>query len=162
MTGRTKTAPAFSLPDKDGRIVNLSDFSGKWIILYFYPKDNTSGCTLEAIDFTAIKKDLARRNAIVIGVSPDRPDSHKNFIQKHRLDVLLLCDEEKKVLKKYGAWGLKKNYGKEYEGVIRTTVLISPDGKIADIWPNVKVRIKRSGGEVKHADAVLQRLDELN
>lgn len=98
------------------------------------------------MDFTGLVEKLKKKNAVVLGVSPDSVESHRKFVDKFRLKIGLLSDENKTVLKKYGAWGVKKNYGKEYEGVIRTTVLVSPSGKISEIWSNVKVRVKEKGG----------------
>ena len=154
-------APDFILKDQDNNDVSLKDFKGKWIVLYFYPKDNTSGCTKEACDFTDQKIDYSNLNAVILGVSPDSVESHQRFIQKHNLGITLLSDADKKVMKIYGAWGLKKNYGKEYEGVIRSTFLISPEQKIAAAWNKVKVRVKRKSGEVKHVDIVKEKLTEL-
>ena len=154
-------APDFTLPNQDGTEVSLRGFSGKWVVLYFYPKDNTSGCTKEAIDFTALKKDFEALGAVILGVSPDSPERHQGFIEKHGLGIVLLSDTEKSVMKEYGAWGLKKSYGKETEGVIRSTFLISPDGEIKEVWQKVKVRVKRKSGEIKHAEVVLERLKTL-
>ena len=130
-------------------------------MLYFYPKDNTSGCTKEACDFTGEINEFRSLNAEILGVSPDSTSSHTNFIKKHKLKIILLSDIDKEVMKQYGAWGLKKNYGKEYEGAIRSTFLISPDGNIKDIWRSVKVRVKHKSGEIKHAEAVKIKLEEL-
>lgn len=154
-------APEFCLQNQDDKEVSLKDNSDKWIVLYFYPKDNTSGCTKEACDFTETFNDYKKLNAIVLGVSPDSTESHRRFIEKQNLGITLLSDPEKKVHKAYGAWGLKKNYGKEYEGVIRSTFIISPDGKIAEAWSKVKVRVKRKGGETRHVDVVKERLKKL-
>ena len=154
-------APNFVLKNQEDANISLADYKNKWIVLYFYPKDNTSGCTKEACDFTVAKPKFGELDAVVMGVSPDSIKSHNNFIEKHNLDLILLSDPEKEVHKKYGAWGLKKNYGKEYEGVIRSTFIISPDGKIAHSWNNVKVSVKRKSGEVKHVDIVKARLEEL-
>jgi len=151
----------FCLPDNENKNFCLKDFSKKWVVVYFYPKDNTSGCTKEAIDFTEKKHDFAQKNAEIIGISPDKQESHTKFIIKHNLGILLLSDTEKEVMKNYGAWGLKKNYGKEYEGVIRSTFLINPEGKIAYKWKNVKVQQKRKDGIVKHADKVFEKLVDL-
>ena len=134
------TAPDFCLPDKDEKKICLKDFKGKNVILYFYPKDNTPGCTTEAIGFTSILKDFQELDAVVIGVSPDSPSSHAKFIENKNLKVTLLSDEDKEVLKAYGAWGLKKFRGKTYMGVIRSTFLIDTSGKIAHIWPKVSVK----------------------
>ncbi len=155
-------APDFVLKDQDKNYVSLKNFKGKWIVLYFYPKDNTSGCTKEACDFTDQKIDYSNLNAEILGVSPDSVESHQKFIQKYNLGITLLSDTDKQVMKDYGAWGLKKNYGKEYEGVIRSTFLISPEQKIAAAWSNVRVRVKRKSGELKHVDIVKEKLAELN
>ena len=133
-------APDFCLPDKDNKEVCLKDFNGKYVIVYFYPKDNTPGCTTEAIGFTGILPDLQKLNAEVIGISPDSPESHAKFIAKKNLKVTLLSDLDKKVLKSYGKWGNKKFRGKEYLGVTRSTFIINPEGKIAHIWPKVSVK----------------------
>jgi peroxiredoxin Q/BCP len=148
-----ESAPQFSLPDTNEKDVSLKDFKGKWVVLYFYPKDNTSGCTTEALDFTARIKDFKNLNAVVLGISPDSCKSHQNFTQKHDLKVNLLSDTEKKVLKGYGVWQKKSMYGREYMGVVRTTYLIDPKGKIAEIWPKVKVK--------GHAEEVQNRIKEL-
>jgi peroxiredoxin Q/BCP len=118
----------------------LKDFHGKYVILYFYPKDNSPGCTTEAIGFTGILPELEKLDAVVIGVSPDSPESHAKFIEKKNLTVTLLSDVEKKVIKSYGKWSLKKFRGKEYMGVVRSTFLINPAGKIVHIWPKVSVK----------------------
>jgi peroxiredoxin Q/BCP len=140
-------APGFCLPDKDKKMVCLKDFKEKYVILYFYPKDNTPGCTTEAIGFTNILPEFQKLDATVIGVSPDSPESHAKFSEKKNLKVKLLSDENLDVLKAYGAWGKKKFRGKEYIGVIRSTFLIDPYGKIAHIWP--KVSVKGHAEEVK-------------
>ena len=154
-------APDFCLKNQDDKEVSLKDNKDKWIVLYFYPKDNTSGCTKEACDFTELFKDYKKLNAVIIGVSPDSTESHRRFIEKQNLGIALLSDPDKKVHKAYGAWGMKKNYGKEYEGVIRSTFIISPEGKIAEAWSKVKVRVKRKDGETRHVDVVKERLKEL-
>ncbi len=146
-------APPFKLPDAEGNTVSLSDMKGKWVILYFYPKDSTSGCTIEAVDFTSSMPELRKINVEVIGISPDSCKSHQKFIQNHDLLVTLLSDEEKTVLRKYGVWQLKKMYGKEHYGVSRTTFLIDTEGKIRFIWNNVKVN--------GHVDEVKSKLIEL-
>jgi len=145
-------APDFTLPNEAEEDVSLSGLRGKWVVLYFYPKDNTSGCTMEAIDFTRLLPDFENNGAVVIGVSPDSCKSHRNFRSKHELRVMLLSDPEKKVLSDYGVWQKKSMYGREYMGVVRTTVLIDPEGKVAKIWPKVKVK--------GHAEAVLEFLKE--
>jgi len=147
------TAPTFCLPDKDGNEVCLENYKNKWVILYFYPKDMTSGCTLEAMDFTASLPEFKKMNTVVIGVSPDSQKSHQKFVDKHELKVLLLSDEEKKVLEEYGAWGEKSMYGKTYFGVIRSTVIIDPKGKIAETFPKVSAK--------GHVDSVKEKLKEL-
>jgi peroxiredoxin Q/BCP len=133
-------APEFCLLDKDNKSVCLKDFNGKYVILYFYPKDNTPGCTTEAIGFTGILPEFQKLNAVVIGISPDSPESHAKFIEKKNLKVILLSDRDKEVLKSYGKWGKKKFRGKEYMGVTRSTFIIDTNGKIAHIWPKVSVK----------------------
>jgi len=147
-------APDFCLPDKDNQEVCLKDFNGKNTIVYFYPADNTPGCTTEAIGFTDILPEFQKLDATVIGVSPDSPESHAKFIEKKNLKVTLLSDENKDVLKKYGAWGLKKFKGKTYTGVIRSTFLVDSEGKIAYIWPKVSVK--------GHAEEVKNKLAEFS
>ncbi|MBI2668876.1 thioredoxin-dependent thiol peroxidase [Candidatus Woesearchaeota archaeon] len=132
-------APDFTLPNQDGKNVSLKDFLGKLAVLYFYPKDDTPGCTVEAIDFTKKADEFTKLGAVIVGVSPDSPKSHCKFIEKHRLNVQLLSDESKKVLREYGAWGQKKFMGREYLGVIRSTFLIDAKGEIMHSWTNVKV-----------------------
>ena len=146
-------APDFCLPDKDKKEVCLKEYLGKNVILYFYPADNTPGCTTEALGFTGILPELEKLDALVIGVSPDSPESHGKFIEKKKLKVTLLSDEDKEVLKKYGAWGLKKFRGKTYMGVIRSTFLLNSKGKITHIWPKVSVK--------GHAEEVKSKLVEL-
>ncbi len=148
-----ETAPDFALPDKDKRQVRLTDFAGKWVVLYFYPKDNTPGCTNEAIEFTAMKDEFGKLGAEIIGVSADPPESHAKFIGDHSLKILLLSDTDREVLTAYGAWGKKKIYGKEIIGTIRSTFLIDPDRKIRSVWMDVKV--------AGHVKAVAERLREL-
>ncbi len=148
-------APDFCLPNQDGEQVCLREARGHWLVLYFYPKDNTSGCTREAVDFTAHLEEFAKRNAVVWGVSPDSVKSHQKFRQKHELQVTLLSDPEHTVLEAYGAWGKKKMYGREYWGVIRSTFLIDPEGQVVATWPKVKVK-----GHVEEVLATLMRLQE--
>ena len=133
-------APKVCLQNQDGKEVCMEDYQGKWMVLYFYPKDNTSGCTLEAIDFTSAVQDFNKLDTEIIGVSPDSPKNHQNFISKHDLGITLLSDPEHKTLEEYGAWSKKKMYGREYFGVVRSTYLINPDGRVAYIWPKVKVK----------------------
>jgi len=154
-------APEFTLHNQDDELVSLKDFDGQWLVVYFYPKDDTPGCTKEACDFADGLADFSALNANVIGISRDSTQSHREFIAKYSLALPLLSDPEKTVHKAYGAWGLKKNYGKEYEGTIRSTFIISPDGEVAAKWNNVKVRVKRKSGEVKHADLVKEKLAEV-
>lgn len=146
-------APEFCLEDPERGEVCLNDQKGKWVVLYFYPKDNTKGCTMEALEFTAAEDDFKSKNAIILGVSPDSLKSHMKFREKHDLSINLLSDSEKIVLESYGVWKKKKMYGREYMGVERSTYIINPEGKIAHIWPKVKV----SG----HVDEVLKKLQEL-
>lgn len=161
MIKEAEQAPDFKLLNQDEDEISLSSYTGKWIVLYFYPKDNTPGCTNEACDFTELLKDYEAINAVVLGVSPDSVKSHQGFIKKHNLGITLLSDPEKVAHKAYGAWGMKKNYGKEYEGVIRSTFIISPEGKVAKLWNNVKVRVKRKSGVVKHVDVVRAEIETL-
>jgi peroxiredoxin Q/BCP len=161
MVEKGEKSPTFTLADHENKPVALGDFRGKWVVLYFYPKDMTSGCTKEAIDFSERKEDFERLGAVILGVSPDSPERHRKFIEKNDLSIRLLSDESKEVLQAFGAWGIKKNYGKETEGVIRSTFLIDPDGVIREVWRKVRVRVKRKSGEAKHADIVLNRLKEL-
>jgi len=132
-------APNFKLPSTSGTF-QLSDYLGKNIILYFYPRDNTKGCSMEANDFNKSLKIINENNAIVVGVSRDSIESHEKFRIKNKLKFDLLSDEKITVLKKYNAWGLKKFLGKSYFGIIRTTVLINDKGKIVKTWSNVKVK----------------------
>ena len=132
-------APNFKLPSTSGTF-QLIDNLGKNIILYFYPKDNTKGCSLEANDFNKYLKIINEKNAIVVGVSKDTIESHKKFQEKNKLKFELLYDEKTIVLKKYKAWGQKKFLGKSYYGIIRTTVLINEKGKIVKTWSNIRVK----------------------
>ena len=143
----------FTIPDQAGNDISLSQYKGKWIILYFYPRDNTPGCTVEAIDFSSLRKEFDDMNAVILGVSPDTQQKHLNFIDKNNLQITLLSDTEHKIIKDYGVWRLKKNYGKEYFGLVRTTFLINKEGKIAYIWDKVKAK--------GHAQIVLNKLSEL-
>ena len=154
-------APDFNLPNQEDKPVSLSDFKGEWLVLYFYPKDDTPGCTKEACDFTDELDDFTALGTTILGVSADSTESHRKFIKKYAIGIHLLSDPGNTVHKAYGAWGLKKNYGKEYEGTIRSTFIISPQGKIAATWRNVKVRAKRKSGEIKHVNQVKEKLAEL-
>ncbi len=146
-------APDFCLPNQDETEICLRDLRGKWVVLYFYPKDNTPGCTKEAIDFSEHLPDFNELDTVILGVSPDSPKKHRNFIEKKNLKITLLSDENKEVLEKYGVWQLKKMYGREYMGVVRTTYLIDPEGKVAARWDKVKVK--------GHAEKVKEKLKEL-
>jgi len=132
-------APAFSLPATDGRQIGLEDLKGRKAVLYFYPKDDTSGCTLEAQAFQALRKDFAAADTEIIGVSPDPLKSHDRFRAKYGLDLTLASDEARTMLEAYGVWVEKSMYGRKYMGVERTTVLIDRKGKIAQVWNKVKV-----------------------
>ncbi len=146
-------APSFSLPDQDGKNHRLEDYRGKWVLLYFYPKDNTSGCTKEAC---AIRDEFPRfekLDAVVLGVSKDSIESHKRFADRHGLPFTLLSDADTKVQGAYGAWRKKKMAGREYMGTFRMSVLIDPDGKIAKVYEKVR--------PAEHAAEVLDDLKEL-
>ncbi len=142
------TAPDFSLPRDGGEIVNLSDFKGKKVVLYFYPKDDTPGCTKEAIGFTDMVDAFAAEDTVVLGVSKDSVKKHDKFVAKHDLKIALLSDEEGDVCERYGTWVEKSMYGKTYMGIERATYLIGADGKIAQAWRKVKVP--------GHVEAVLE------
>jgi len=145
-----KRAPAFTLPNQDDEKVRLSDLKGSWIVLYFYPRDDTPGCTTEACDFTDALGEFEDLDAVVLGCSPDSTESHRRFIGKHDLGIDLLSDPEHAVMETYGAWGSKTMYGRTSEGVIRSTVLIDPAGKVAHHWPRVRAK--------GHAEKVAQTL----
>ena len=145
-------APAVALPDETGTVHDLASQRGRWTILYFYPEDDTSGCTKEACQFRDIHEDIVASDADVWGVSPDGAASHDRFKTKYGLPFTLLSDEDHAVADTYGAWGLKQNYGKEYMGLIRSSFLIDPDGRIAKVWPKVKAD--------GHAAQVLDALNE--
>jgi len=146
-------APSFCAKDTYGEEHCLDDYRGKWVVLYSYPKDMTSGCTIEAMEFTSLKDQFADLNAEVIGVSADSQERHQRFVDKNDLGITLLSDPDKQVLEPYGAWGEKKMYGKTSMGIIRSTVLIDPEGKVAHMWPKVKA--------AGHAGAVKDKLEEL-
>ncbi|EIM29474.1 thioredoxin-dependent thiol peroxidase [Microvirga lotononidis] len=133
-------APAFSLPATDGREISLDTLKGRKVVLYFYPKDDTSGCTMEAKDFQALWKDFAAADTEIVGVSPDPMKSHDKFRAKYGLDFSLASDEAKTMLEAYGVWVEKSMYGRKYMGVERTTVLIDSEGNIAQVWNKVKVQ----------------------
>lgn len=146
-------APDFTLPGNDGTTLSLSGFSGKKVVLYFYPKDDTPGCTTEAKDFTTLAGDFAATNTVVIGMSKDTAAKHDKFIAKHELSVLLASDEDGKVLNEYGVWVEKSMYGRTYMGIQRATFLIDATGTIQEIWPKVKVK--------GHAADVLAKAESL-
>ena len=146
-------APAFELQDQDGTTHSLEGYRGRWLVLYFYPKDDTPGCTKEACGFRDASDGLAALDAAVIGVSADDAAAHRKFAQKYELNFPLLVDPEKSVLEGYGAWTEKQMYGKRYMGVARITYLIDPDGRIAQVWPKVKAE--------GHADEVRAALEAL-
>src|SRR6266403_447677 len=146
-----KPAPAFTMSDATGKKVSLGDFAGKDVILYFYPKDDTPGCTKEACGFRDDWKEIQKLNAVVVGVSSDSGESHRRFADKHRLPFPLLSDPDRKVMEKYGAYGEKMMYGKKTVGVIRSTVWIGPDGKVRKHWARV-------GDAARHPEQVLEAL----
>jgi peroxiredoxin Q/BCP len=146
-------APELELPDSDGNIVTLKELKGRWVVLYFYPKDMTSGCTVEALDFTFEKTGFDAEGAIVLGVSADSQESHLKFREKNQLKHTLLSDTEKHTLEMYSVWNTKKLYGREFKGIVRTTFLIDPKGSIVYIWLKVKVK--------GHAQEVLNKIKEL-
>jgi peroxiredoxin Q/BCP len=146
-------APAFRTKDEAGRAVTLADLKGRWAVVYFYPRDDTPGCTTEACEFTASIRDFEGLDAAVVGVSPDTPESHAKFIAKHELKVRLLSDPDHAMMEAYGAWGEKVLYGKKSVGVIRSTVILDPNGVVAHAWGKVKA--------AGHAEAVRARLAEL-
>ena len=132
-------APPFDLPADDGGTVSLSDFKGRKLVLFFYPRADTPGCTRESIEFSKLRAGFAKAGTDVLGISADPVKAQEAFKKKHKLTVGLLSDEKHKMLEAYGAWGKKSMYGKTFLGIIRSTVLIGPDGKIARIWPKVRV-----------------------
>ncbi len=144
----SQSAPEFTALDRDGKSIQLQDFHGNWLVLYFYPKDLTPGCTTQAIDFTDRLPQFQALNIQVVGISPDSIASHDKFIKKHHLEIILLSDPEHQIAEAYGVWQLKKFMGKEYMGIIRSTFLIDPSGKIVQLWSKVKVK--------NHVDSVLE------
>jgi peroxiredoxin Q/BCP len=145
-------APAFTLPDQDGKRVSLREFAGRRVVLYFYPKDDTSGCTTEACEFRSLWRKVEAEGAVILGVSPDGPASHTKFRQKYRLPFTLLADEKHAVATKYGVWARKSMYGRSYMGMLRTTFLIDQRGRIERVFERVKPR--------GHAAEVLAALRE--
>jgi thioredoxin-dependent peroxiredoxin len=149
-----KEVPSFTLPSEDGGAVSLVGLRGKMAVLFFYPKDDTTGCTLEAQDFSDRAAEFAKIGASVVGISPDSIKSHSKFRAKHGLAVTLLSDESKEMIASYGLWVEKSMYGRKYMGVERTTVLLDASGKVARIWEKVKVP--------GHAEEVLEAARQLN
>ena len=147
-----KKAPKFSAQSTAGKTRTLADYAGKYLVLYFYPRDNTPGCTTEAVDFSRLTPELERLGAVVVGVSKDSIASHQKFIDKRGLGVELLSDPEGKLLDAYGAWGEKVMYGKKKMGIIRSTVVVDPNGVVLLHYPNVRAR--------GHAEKVLADLGE--
>ena len=149
-------APEFCLPNQDDIEICLRDLKGKWIVLYFYPRDNTPGCTTEACEFTEAAPDFSDLDAIILGVSADTTKKHRSFIEKKELGITLLSDEDTSMMQEYGVWQLKKNYGKEYMGIVRTTLIINPEGVVKGLFE--KVRVKEHVAKVK---LELERLQSL-
>jgi peroxiredoxin Q/BCP len=147
-----RKAPSFKLPASTGGVVSLSDFKGQVVVLYFYPRDNTPGCTIEANDFQAALPKLKKLGAAVLGVSKDSIASHEKFAGKCNLTFPLLSDPDAEVIEAYGAWGEKNMYGKKITGILRTTVVIDGEGKVAQVFPSVRVK--------GHVDAVLEAVRE--
>ena len=152
MIKENSKAPNFKLPSSNNKDFELNKSLKKYLVIYFYPRDNTPGCTNESKDFSKLYKEFKKLNSEIIGISKDNIESHKKFINKFKIPFQLLSDEKIVALKKYGAWGEKSMYGKKFMGIKRTTVLISPKGKIIKIWNNVKVK--------DHAKEVLSCLKE--
>ena len=148
-----QAAPDFTAKDQNGNQVSLTDYSNSWLVLYFYPKDNTPGCTTEAKEFSEYAQQFKDLGAEIAGVSPDSEKSHCKFIDKHDLSIVLLSDPNREVIEPYGVWRLKKFMGKEYMGVVRSTFLIDPQGKIAQVWDKVRVK--------GHVKKVLEELTSL-
>ncbi len=146
-------APDFLLEDHETKKYSLNNFKGKYIVLYFYPKDNTPGCTIEAVDFSSLKKEFEKKNSVILGISKDSCFSHKKFIKNKNLIITLLSDPEAQVQKAYDVWKPKKFLGKEFLGTIRTTFLINPKGEIKKIWNDVSV--------TNHAQEVLNEIKKL-
>lgn len=144
----------FTLPNAQGDLISLSDYRGKKVILYFYPKDSTPGCTTEACDFRDATEAFAAKNTVILGISADSQKRHQNFISKYELPFELLSDVEHTVCEQYGVWKLKKNYGKEYYGIVRSTFLINESGELIQEWRSVKVK--------DHVAEALSFLDQLD
>jgi peroxiredoxin Q/BCP len=146
-------APQFSLPDQTDTVHDLSDYAGKWLVAYFYPKDDTPGCTTEACSIRDIYRDLESKGVAVVGISKDSVASHAKFAEKYNLNFPLLADTDHAIAEAYGAWGTKKMMGREYDGIIRKTFIINPDGEIVKEYPNVTPK--------DHADELLHDLAAL-
>lgn len=146
-------APEFSLPDQNGKIHSLLDYKGKWILIYFYPKDDTSGCTIEACSFRDNLPKFLKSDLVVLGISADSIVSHKKFVEKHKLTFTLLADEQKQIVTEYGVWQEKNFMGKKYMGISRASFLINPQGKIVKIYEKVN--------PIKHAQEVLTDFAQL-
>ena len=156
MIAINEKAPEFCLPNQDDVEICSRDLKGKWIVLYFYPKDSTPGCTTEACEFSEAAPDFSDLDAIILGVSADSTKRHRNFIEKQNLGITLLSDETTTMMQEYGVWQLKKNYGKEYMGIVRTTFIINAEGIVKAVFENV--RVKEHVAKVK---AELERLQNL-
>mgnify|MGYP003586305553 CR=1 FL=1 len=158
-------APCFCAPNQDDVEICSRDLAGKWIVLYFYPKDLTPGCTTEACDFTNNHSFFDDLDAVILGVSADETEKHRKFIEKYDLSITLLSDADKKMCQDYGVWKLKQFMGKEFMGIVRSTFIINPEGKIAAIWDGVNVRKKKSVKgekiEILHVDEVREELQKL-
>jgi thioredoxin-dependent peroxiredoxin len=146
-------ATKFSLPDQNNTIHSLDDYKGRWLIVYFYPKDDTPGCTKEACNFRDSRQEFVKRNVAIVGISKDSVASHKKFVEKYHLDFPLLSDTTHKVIEAYNSWGVKKMFGREFTGIIRNTFLINPKGEIEKEYKNVN--------PLTHADELLKDLDKL-
>jgi thioredoxin-dependent peroxiredoxin len=148
-----QSAPKFTAQNRTGDDISLQDFHHQWLVLYFYPKDHTPGCTTEAIEFTEKLAEFQALNAQIVGISPDSIAVHSKFIDKHNLGIILLSDPEHQIAEQYNVWQLKKFMGKEYMGIIRSTFIIDPTGNIAQIWSNIRVK--------NHVDNVLAQLKKI-
>ena len=153
MLEKKQKFPNFALQDQNNTTHSLADYAGRWLVVYSYPKDNTSACSLEAHDFSCMAAQFLAEGARILGVSPDSVKSHAGFVEKQELSVTLLSDPEHTLLEATGAWQKKKLYGKEHMGVVRSTFLVGPDGVVREVWTKVKVP--------GHVGAVLERLKEL-
>lgn len=147
-----KTAPSFTLSNQAGDEISLSDYKGKYVVLYFYPKDMTPGCTTQACDFRDNHESFADLDAVILGVSPDPIESHEKFIDKYDLPFHLLADEDHKVAEDYGVWQLKKTFGNEYHGIVRSTFIINKEGNLQEEFRNIRVK--------GHIDRMLTHLKE--